>query len=275
MLKVASLGSGSCGNALLIWTERAALLIDCGLALRTVERQLRYLSLAPERLTAVLLTHEHGDHRLSAAALARRYNVPLLCNAETGAALAEQQPRLRCERLPEGETAAIAEFEVRSFAVPHDAAAPVGYEVAAEGLRIGLAIDLGSWNEQVLAGLRAADLLIVEANHDRELLAAAPYPWLVQQRIHGPLGHLDNVQSGELLAQIAQDGRRRDVWLAHLSEQANSARRAMDEVRRVLALQNCEQHCRLNVLPRRSQCAPGRLPIWSGEAMLQQQSLFG
>jgi phosphoribosyl 1,2-cyclic phosphodiesterase len=260
---------------LLIWTERAALLIDCGLALRTIERQMRYLGVAPERLAAILLTHEHGDHSLSAAALARRYGLPLLCNAETGAALAEQQRQLPYECLPEGELAAVAEFEVRSFAVPHDAAAPVGYQVAAAGARVGLAIDLGSWDEQVADGLRSADLLVVEANHDREMLTAAPYPWLVQQRIHGPRGHLDNVQSGELLARIAQDGRRRDVWLAHLSEQANSARRAMDGVRRVLALQGCASHCRLHVLPRRSQCAPGRLPIWSGEAMFQQQSLFG
>ncbi len=275
MLKVASLGSGSCGNALLIWTERAALLIDCGLALRTIERQLRYLGVAPEQLAAVLLTHEHGDHSLSAATLARRHSVPLLCNAETGTALAEQQRQLRYECLAAGETAAVAAFEVRSFAVSHDAAAPVGYLVAAEGLRVGLAVDLGSWDDQVVAGLQPAELLIVEANHDREMLAAAPYPWLVQQRIHGPRGQLDNVQSGELLANIAQDGRRRDVWLAHLSEHANSARRAQDGVRRVLALRGCAQSCRLNVLPRRSQCAPGRLPIWSGEAMLQQQSLFG
>lgn len=274
MLQVASLGSGSCGNAVLLWTEAAAVLVDCGLALRTVERHMRYLGLEPGRLAAVLLTHEHGDHASSAAALARRYGIPLVCNGPTGAALAEQQPQLAYEALAVGELATIAGFEVRSFAVPHDAAAPVGYQIGWAGIRVGLAIDLGSWDDEVVKGLQAADLLIVEANHDREMLAAAPYPWLVQQRIYGRLGHLDNVQSGELLARIAADGRQRDVWLAHLSEHANSARRAMEGVRRVLALQGRSGHCRLKVLPRRSAQGPGRMPIWSDESMLQQRALF-
>lgn len=274
MVSVASLGSGSCGNALLIWTKQAALLVDCGLALRTLERQLRYLGVAAEQLAAVLLTHEHGDHALNAAALSRRYGVPLVCNAPTGAALAEQQKQLQYEILPPGELAALGSYEVRSFAVPHDAAAPVGYQIACAGIRVGLAVDLGSWDARVAASLQAADLLVIEANHDREMLAAAPYPWLVQQRIHGPLGHLDNVQTGELLAEVLADGRPRDVWLAHLSEHANSERRALEGVRRVLALRGRSKHCRMRALPRRSHCGPGRMPIWSAEAMLRQQSLF-
>lgn len=272
MLQVASLGSGSCGNALLVWDGVAALLVDCGLSLRAVERCLAYLGCAPERLSGVLLTHEHGDHTLGALPLARRYKLPLICNGPTRAALGEAANGVYFEELSAGR-AAIGPFEVSSFALPHDAAAPVGYRIATHEAALAVAVDLGSWNEVVVAGLADADLLVVEANHDREMLMAAPYPWPVQQRIFGPLGHLDNMQAGELLARVASDGRTRTVWLAHLSEHANSPQRAVAGVQRVLTLSGT-RGLRLTALPRRARLAPGGMPIWTAEALMRQQPLF-
>lgn len=271
-LAVTSLASGSSGNALLAHCGDAALLIDCGIALRTLEGLLRYQGVEPRQIRALLLTHEHGDHTLSAAALARRYGIPVVCNGLTRDAMGDELDGLPVELLPVGELAAIGPFELRSFRVSHDAADPVGYRISAAGATLAVAVDLGSWSEATVAALHGADLLVVEANHDRELLRASPYPWAIQERIFGPRGHLDNVQCGELLAR-ACDGPC-DVWLAHLSEQTNTPRVAEAGVRRVLTLAGVAG-LRLGVLPRRSPKGPRAAPTWRAEdRMLLQRSLF-
>ncbi|NTV64316.1 MAG: MBL fold metallo-hydrolase [Oscillochloris sp.] len=268
---VTSLASGSSGNALLVERAGQALLIDCGVALRTIDQLLRYRGVAPDSIRALLLTHEHGDHTLSAAALARRYGVPIVCNAATHAALGCDIAGL-VEVLPVGERASIAAFDVSSFRVRHDAADAVGYRVSADGATLALAVDLGSWDATTVDALHAADLLVVEANHDRELLRASRYPWALQQRICGPLGHLDNIQCGELLARsgVCSD---QEVWLAHLSEQTNSARQAVAGVRRVLEIAG-QPNVSLRALPRRSLNAPGGAPMWQSDTRLLQQRMF-
>jgi phosphoribosyl 1,2-cyclic phosphodiesterase len=266
-LRVTSLASGSSGNALLVQTERAAILVDCGLPLRAIERYLRRADLDPAALAAILLTHEHGDHALSAVPLARRYGVPLIVNHPTAAALGLLRERVAFQILPTGAATAIAGLDVASFPVPHDAAEPVGYAIRAGGWGIGLAIDLGSWDAAVLAGLAEADLVVLEANHDRERLRGAPYAWPVKQRIYSPLGHLDNMEAGALLARLGADGRRRTAWLAHLSEQANSPRIAVDVVSSVLAL--AEVSCiGVHALPRRAPLT------WESDRHFQQLDLF-
>ncbi|MCU0491911.1 MAG: MBL fold metallo-hydrolase [Chloroflexaceae bacterium] len=272
-LRVTSFASGSSGNALLVQAGGMALLVDCGISLRAIEKYLRCMNIAPEQLGAVLLTHEHGDHTLSAAALARRYHIPVVCNGPTRAALGPVLEEIAVEVLPVGERASLGPFDVSSFLISHDAAAPVGYCISAGGLTLGLAVDLGCWDETIARALRCADLLVIEANHDREMLLSAPYPFPIRQRIFSPQGHLDNVQAGELLSHIGSDGRKRDVWLAHLSEQANSPRKAVEGVQRVLTLDGVK-NLHVAALPRKSQAAPGTIPTWSGDNLLVQRSLF-
>lgn len=272
-LSVTSLASGSSGNALLARCGDAALLVDCGIALRTLEGLLRYQGVEPRQIRAVVLTHEHGDHALSAAALARRYRIPVLLNAATRDALGAELDGAAAELLPVGQLAQVGPFELRSFPVPHDAADPVGLRIAADGASVAIAVDLGSWTEETVAQLRGADLLVVEANHDREMLRASPYPPGIQQRIIGRLGHLDNVQCGELIARVCADAPC-DVWLAHLSQQTNSPQIAIAGVRRVLGLAGVAG-VRLGALPRRSPKGPAAAPTWRAEdRMLVQQSLF-
>jgi phosphoribosyl 1,2-cyclic phosphodiesterase len=266
-LRVTSLASGSSGNALLIEADGAALLVDCGLPQRTIERHMRRAGLSPADLAAVLLTHEHGDHTLSAGPLARRHSIPIVANRPTAAALGESIAGVALRELPVGGATTIGPFDVRSFAVPHDAAAPVGYTIQARGWCVGVAIDLGSWNNGVLDGLRAADLVVIEANHDRERLRAAPYAWQVKQRIYSPLGHLDNMDAGGLLARLGADGRQRTAWLAHLSERANSPKIALDIVGSVLAL--AQVACiDLHALPRYAPLT------WDSDRLLRQMKLF-
>ncbi|GAB4430539.1 MAG: MBL fold metallo-hydrolase [Chloroflexi bacterium OHK40] len=268
-LTVTSLASGSSGNALLLRCGEDALLVDCGIALRTLEGLLRYQGAEPGQIRALLLTHEHGDHALSAAALARRYCIPVVCNEGTRVAMGAELDGLAVEILPVGQLAALGPFELRSFHLPHDAADPVGLRVSAAGATVAIAVDLGSWTEEVAAGLRGADLILVEANHDRELMRAAPYPWAIQQRIIGPRGHLDNVQCGELLAHVCATTPC-DVWLAHLSQQTNTPQVAAAGVRRVLSLAGVTG-VRLGVLPRRSPKGPAAAPTWRAEDRLLVQ----
>lgn len=266
-MRVTSFASGSSGNAMLVMSSGGALLIDCGLSQRAIERQLRRAGLHPADLSAILLTHEHGDHAASAGPLARRYGVPLVANSATAAALGAALDGVSVRELPIGATTEIAGMTVQSFPVPHDAAAPVGYAISASGWCVGIAIDLGSWDRAVLDGLARADLVIIEANHDLERLRAAPYAWPIKQRICGPLGHLDNMAAGELLAHLGADGRRRTAWLAHLSQQANTPRVAVDVVASVLALANVG--CiGIHALPRQAPLT------WESDRHVQQLELF-
>lgn len=265
---VTSIASGSSGNALLIQNGATALLVDCGLSQRAIERQLRYAGLDPSDLSAILLTHEHGDHTLSAGPLARRYGIPVVANAPTTAALGAALDGVAVHTLPTGAALTLGDFGVQSFPVPHDAADPVGYTVCADGWCVGVAVDLGSWDDAVLTGLMPADLVVLESNHDRERLRVAPYSWPLKQRIFGPLGHLDNVEAGALLARLGAAGRRRTAWLAHLSERANSPKIAVDVVSGVLAL--ADVACiGVRALPRRAPLT------WESDRHLQQLDLFG
>jgi phosphoribosyl 1,2-cyclic phosphodiesterase len=271
-LIVTSLASGSSGNALLAQCGAEALLIDSGIALRTLEKLLAYRGIAMTQIRALLLTHEHGDHALSAAALARRYGIPVVCNAATRAALGDALAHAPVEELPVGQRASIGPFDVTSFRLRHDAAEPVGFRVQAAEATAVIAIDLGSWDEATVTALHRADLVVLEANHDRELLRSAPYPWATLQRIYGPLGHLDNIQAGELLARAVANSPC-DVWLAHLSAQANSPQMAVKGVQRVLDLAGIAG-VRLRALPRRSVNAPGGAPTWHSDSRLLQGRLF-
>jgi phosphoribosyl 1,2-cyclic phosphodiesterase len=271
-LRVTSLASGSSGNALLIQygaggEPGAALMIDCGLPQRRIERHLAHAGLLPSDLAAILLTHEHGDHAMSAGSISRRHRVPVVANRPTAAALSVSLSGIEVRTMAIGATMAIGPFSVHSFPVPHDAAAPVGYTIRAGGWCVGVAIDLGSWDEAVLTGLSEANLVVLEANHDREKLRHAPYDWAVKQRIFGALGHLDNMEAGAILARLGADGRRRTAWLAHLSERANSPGIALNIVSSALSLANV-RCIDLHALPRHAPLT------WESDRHLEQLELL-
>jgi hypothetical protein len=149
----------------------------------------------------------------------------------------------------------------------------VGYCITADQATVGVAVDLGCWNDSVVECLRAADLLVVEANHQREKLLASSYPWAVCQRIAGPRGHLDNTQTGELLARIGADGRWRDVRLAHLSAQTNKPQQAIKSVKKVLVAAGVTS-LHMKVLPRQATPTPKGMPVWSSDSLFRQMDMF-
>jgi phosphoribosyl 1,2-cyclic phosphodiesterase len=234
---------------------------------RAIERHLAHNGLAPSALCALLLTHEHGDHAGCAGPLARRHTIPVAANQPTAAALASEIAGAQQITFTTGKALSIGPFQIESFPIAHDAAEPVGYVIAAEGWRVAIATDLGCWDTQVADALTSADLIVLEANHDRERLRIAPYAQSIKNRIAGERGHLDNVDAGRLLAQIGADGRRRTAWLAHLSQEANSPELALRIVRGVLAMASV-RCIEVAALPRRTPLT------WASEQRAEQLTLL-
>ncbi len=221
MVEVVVLGSGSRGNSTLVRNGRTALLIDAGLTARQVVERLEAVGQDPRRLAAILLTHEHIDHTRGVAVLARRFSLPVLANAETFAAAA---PTLRdvpeVEVFETGVPFEVGGISVTPFAVPHDAAEPVGFVLSSEGIRVGYATDLGHVTRLVAARLAGCHALVFEANHDLEMLIHGPYPWATKQRVASRTGHLSNEHAAEFLREVVSDDTRHLV-LAHISETNN------------------------------------------------------
>ncbi|HUF77887.1 MAG TPA: MBL fold metallo-hydrolase [Thermoanaerobaculia bacterium] len=235
-MRLAILGSGSRGNSLVLDSGGRRILVDAGFSCRELERRLRLVGVEPETLEALVLTHEHSDHVRGAELFARRHRLPVWATAGTldSGALGEETRRA-AHRLVSGLLAEVAGFVVEPFAVPHDAAEPVGFAVAdAAGRRLGLAADLGIRSRLAWGRLAELDVLVLETNHDLGMLRAGPYPWSLKQRIAGSHGHLSNEDAAGGLPELVCD-RLRWVVLYHLSQTNNSPVLAADAVGETLA----------------------------------------
>jgi len=235
MVRIVPLGSGSSGNATLVSFGTRHLLIDAGLAARDLALRLAAVGVVPERVTAILMSHEHHDHARGVERFSVRHRVPVLSTPETLAAL-NLAPRHLAAWHPfdPGTAFEIEEVRVDPFAVPHDAENPVGFVLEGSGVRVGVATDLGHATTLVIERLTGCHALLVEANHDDDLLARGPYPWALKQRIGGRLGHLSNNEAARLLSLVAGDDCSA-VILAHLSEKNNAPALARARVASELA----------------------------------------
>ena len=223
-MRIAILGSGSAGNATLVVAGETRVLIDCGLSARETVRRLHAVGEDPSRLDAIVLTHEHGDHARGLAALTKMLDVPVYASTATLEAcrLGEKLRQVRRgESLAAGQAFAIGDLTFQPFAIPHDAADPLAFTVEAAGIRMGLAVDLG-YLDQVLADhFRRCDALILEANHEIEMLRTCSYyPWALKQRILGRQGHTSNTEMARFLREDF-DGTAHHIILAHLSQNTN------------------------------------------------------
>lgn len=230
-LQFASLGSGSRGNATVVRCNGTCVLVDCGFSLRETRSRLARLGLSLEQITAVLVTHEHGDHLRGVAPLARAARVPVWMSAGTARALREDIPGLRllnCHR-----PFAIGDLEVQPYPVPHDASEPCQFVFGDGARRLGVLTDSGVPTRHMAQLLGGCDALFLECNHDPALLAQSAYPPQLRARIGGRLGHLSNRQAADLLATV-DCSRLQHVVAAHLSEQNNRASLAREALGAVL-----------------------------------------
>ena len=225
MIRFCSLGSGSSGNATLVEATSGItttrLLIDAGFSLREVEARLQRFGLAPSDLDAVFVTHEHGDHIGCALALAERYGLALWMSRGTWRAIGPAAAPARLAFARDGDRIAVGDIEVTPFTVAHDAAEPLQLRCSDGSSSLGILTDLGSITAHMLENIDGCDGLVLECNHDGELLAASRYPASLKARIGGRFGHLSNATAAEILARTTS-GRITQLVAAHLSRENNS-----------------------------------------------------
>lgn len=237
-MRFASLGSGSQGNCLIIDAGDTRLLLDCGFSIRATTEKLTRLGITPEEINGILVTHEHSDHIAGVFRFACRFGIPVHLTHGTYTAAPRGKASLpQCRLIDSHDTFAIGSLKIHPYPVPHDAREPVQYAFCDGKHRIGVLTDSGSITQHIVDVLRVCDALVLECNHDRDLLATSRYPVHLQRRIAGNFGHLDNRQAASLLRQI-ETRQLQHVVAAHLSEQNNRPQLAVKALASAL---NCAE----------------------------------
>lgn len=220
-MRFASLGSGSRGNALVVEAGQTRVLLDCGFAARTVSERLARLGMDAALLSAILVTHEHGDHIAGVFRLARRLSIPVyLTHGTLSAAPRGKLDLPECRVIDSHASFSLDGLEITPFPVPHDAREPVQFTFSDGKHSLGVLTDVGEITAHIVDVLRSCDALVLECNHDLQMLAQSDYPAMLKNRIAGRLGHLDNAAAASLLNRI-DTGRLQHLVAAHLSEQNN------------------------------------------------------
>lgn len=226
----AILASGSKGNATYLGTKDCKLLIDVGISLKRIETSLATLQVKLEEVSGILITHEHHDHIASLETLVRRYPIPIYANSETAKVIAGQLSiRPQFKIFTTGEPFLCGDIEIHPFSIPHDTVDPVAFTFSMMGYKLGLCTDLGFVTSQVVARLRSCDYLIIESNHEVDLVYASNRPLVYKKRVLGRQGHLSNEDCKKLLEQI-QHPRLKTIFLAHLSSECNTEELALKSV---------------------------------------------
>ena len=224
-MRMCSLASGSSGNCVYIGSEQTHILVDAGISCRRIEQGLKKLELSVKDLAGILITHEHTDHIGGIGVLARKYHVPVYLTGGTadaikrGKNMGEVDPLIFHE-IMEDEFFSLGDLNIRPFTLPHDAAQPVGYRVESGGRAAAVATDMGRFSDYIVENLTGLDALLLESNHDLNMLQVGPYPYRLKLRIMGERGHLSNEDAGRLLCRVAHDGLK-TVFLGHISKDNN------------------------------------------------------
>ncbi len=235
-LRFASIGSGSKGNCLVVEVGSTRVLYDCGLSPRETERRLAKIGLTPADIAGILVTHEHDDHAGQAYAFAGQHKLPVWLTYGTQVAMAEsgKVPGDVDTRTIEGRDAfAIGDLQVQPYTVPHDAREPVQFVLSDGAFRLGVLTDIGASTAHVEATLSGCDALVLETNHDIDMIWGGDYPKWLKERITGPFGHLSNRQA-ELLLGALDRSKLKHVLAAHLSHHNNRPELAREALARAM-----------------------------------------
>ena len=220
-LKVSILGSGSRGNSALVTTSRVRVLVDAGFSFRQLSKRMAEIGEAAESLDAVLISHEHSDHISGLQVLSRKVPVPIFMTGRTDAAIDwDEKAKPHVETFEAGAKLAIGDLDIETFTIPHDAVDPVGFTFRQNGFKVGIATDIGYMTESIKRHIRGCDMLVLESNHDLEMLKVGPYPWFVKQRVMSRVGHLSNQAVSDYLTEEL-DRETQVLVLAHLSGHNN------------------------------------------------------
>ena len=219
-LRFSTLGSGSSGNSAFVATNNVRVLVDAGFSYRSLTKRLAQIGEDIDKIDAVLVSHEHSDHAKGLAMLAKKAKVPFYMTEVTADSLDWGDVKPQVETFPAGSRLSIGDLEIDTFTIPHDATDPVGFCLRQNGFKVGLVTDLGYMTASIKHRILGCDLLMLESNHDLEMLKMGPYPWSVKQRVMSRVGHLSNQAVGDFLASDF-DRSARTIILAHLSGNNN------------------------------------------------------
>ena len=239
MLKFISFGSGSSGNCYLLMTSKDALFIDIGVGLRALKKDFREHGLSLSQVHHVLVTHDHADHIKSVGSFSNDYKVPVYTTRQVHVGInrnyivSQKVTGDLAHVLEKGQTVQIGDFLVTPFSVPHDSSDCVGYFIEAEGSNFCIITDAGSVTDEMKCYIQRARHLVIEANHDEEMVMSGPYPKFLKERILSPTGHLSNRNCAQAVVDNMSDFLRH-VWLCHLSEENNHPELARKTVETVL-----------------------------------------
>lgn len=239
MLKFISFGSGSSGNCYLLYTAHDGLMIDIGVGIRSLKKYFNDYGIPMTQMRRVLITHDHADHIKSVGSLSYSFGLPVYATElvhhgiEQNYCVTRKVDAASKHFVVPGETQELGEFRVTSFKVPHDSRENVGYMIEAENVSFCIVTDAGEVTEEMGRYISKADYLVIEANHDVQMLQSGPYPDYLKRRIHSGIGHLSNEACGDAIAHYMSENLKQ-VWLCHLSEENNHPELARKTVESIL-----------------------------------------
>lgn len=237
-LKFCSLSSGSSGNCYLAGSDSTYILLDAGISAKKITENLSSLNLAPEDISGIFLTHEHSDHIKGVDVLCRKYGIPVFANEKTYLELKDlckYWEKMDFRLFLNNKEFSVGDLQIKAFPVHHDAVDTVGFSVSHQNSKICTATDTGCVTHEIIQELASADLVILEANHDEDILKMGRYPWFLKQRILSSCGHLSNEAAGKVIAEIMkQSPKQKRFLLAHLSKENNFPEMAYQTVLNIL-----------------------------------------
>ncbi len=236
-MKFYTLASGSSGNAAYLLANGTKILIDCGMSGKKLEEAMNAIGEAASELSAILITHEHSDHIKGAGVMARRYKLPIYATEGTLSGLDRTRiPDSALHIIKADREFCVGDIGITPFSIPHDAAEPTGFRLTAGADSVAVATDIGQMNEYIMDNIRGCRAVVLESNHDIEMLKCGPYPYPLKRRILSELGHMSNAAAAEILEELVEDGAEH-IALGHLSKENNRPDIAMMESKN--ALESC------------------------------------
>lgn len=238
-----SLYSGSSGNSMFIASDKAKILIDAGLPGKKIDSALAEINENPREIDGIFITHEHSDHIKGAGVLSRKYDIPIYAPHDTWVAMESTIGKIKehnIKVMDRRSVVSIKDMDIKSFIIPHDAAAPVGYTINLDGKMASVATDFGTFTREIEDSIKDSEVILIESNYNPQMLDMGPYPYSLKQRIKESYGHLSNEDCGEAIVKILKNGLGKNIILGHLSNTNNTPDLAELTVKDILTANNIE-----------------------------------
>lgn len=233
-MQFCSLYSGSSGNSIYISSPKAKILVDAGVTGKSIGLALESINVNPLYLNGILVTHEHSDHVKGVGVLSRRFNLPIYANEKTWIAMKNKIGKIKNENINIiDKNFNIMDMEIETFKIPHDASDTIGYSINSNGKKVSIATDMGVFTNGIKNNIKDSDLVLIESNHDEEMLKFGPYPYELKRRILSSTGHLSNSDSASAILEVLKHGPKK-IFLGHLSGTNNVPELAYKTVENIL-----------------------------------------